>query len=151
MKSTKIGIQWILLKQQFTGGLNGAHVKRALGIDKLPLEHYWHLWNWSKKKKCILWLLLPRRATRFLEVKPSLETGSLIFTGVCCVVLVGLVLFCACEVWWKPTTGGNFRWFLFFLSVQISFINFTSAKQMKSFRYRLHIHVNGYSLPLNLR
>lgn len=50
MKSTKIGIQWILLKQQFTGGLNGAHVKRAMGIDKLPLEHYWHLWNWSKKK-----------------------------------------------------------------------------------------------------
>lgn len=31
------------VKQQFTGGLNGAHVKRALGIDKLPLEHYWHL------------------------------------------------------------------------------------------------------------
>lgn len=50
MKSTKIGIKWKLLKQQFTGGLNGAHVKRALGIDKVPLEHFWHLWNWSKKK-----------------------------------------------------------------------------------------------------
>lgn len=40
----------LLLKQQFSRGLNGAHVKRALGIDKLPLENYWHLWNWSKKK-----------------------------------------------------------------------------------------------------